>query len=264
MATVEEKVKARTRDGNKIQRVYIVKGVTDETTARAALLLSMSSTLDGFVLDDVNVSVEEITPTIFLGTVQWIKPPGVCSFQFDISTSSGHITQSISTIQKYGTNPPDHKGAIGVVKENGKQKVEGCDIEIPTFSFTINSQLEADDVDAEYIEAIWQCAGKTNDDTITINGIEYGECELLFAGCAGTEDESGKWNLSFKFLASESKTGLTIGGIEDIDKLGWHYMWIAYDDVEDATAYSIAKRPNAVYIEQVYYDADFSALGLCA
>lgn len=45
-------------------------------------------------------------------------------------------------------------------------------------------------------------------------------------------------------------------------KEGWHYLWVRYEDDEDATARTLIKKPRAVYVEQVYYYGDFSLLGI--
>ena len=61
--------------------------------------------------------------------------------------------------------------------------------------------------------------------------------------------------------ASPNQTGLTVGDITNIDKKGWEYLWVYFEDKEDSAAKMLVKRPIAVYVEKVYEDGDFSQLG---
>jgi hypothetical protein len=51
-----------------------------------------------------------------------------------------------------------------------------------------------------------------------------------------------------------------MGDITGIDKKGWEYLWVRYQDAEDADV--LVKQPAAVYVEQVYPYGDFSLLGI--
>ena len=88
-----------------------------------------------------------------------------------------------------------------------------------------------------------------------------GEC--LFLGASGSQRGIGEdWELSFRFAGSPNASNLSVGPITGITKLGWEYMWIRYEDVEDFDAAQLVKRPTSVHIEQVYEYADFSWLGI--
>jgi len=50
--------------------------------------------------------------------------------------------------------------------------------------------------------------------------------------------------------------------IVGIAKGGWQYLWVLYEDEEDADAKRMVKRPAAVYVEQVYREGDFGELGI--
>lgn len=45
----------------------------------------------------------------------------------------------------------------------------------------------------------------------------------------GTED----WVVTFSFAASPNAVELTVGDITGIDKKGWEYLWVRYQDAED-------------------------------
>ena len=65
-----------------------------------------------------------------------------------------------------------------------------------------------------------------------------------------------------RFAASPNRTGITIGDISGIDKKGHEYLWVRYEDAEDASAKMIVKRPAAVCVEKVYEEGDFGLLGI--
>jgi hypothetical protein len=54
--------------------------------------------------------------------------------------------------------------------------------------------------------------------------------------------------------------GLSVGSLTGIAKGGWHHLWVLYSSVVDQ--YTLIKRPVAAYVEQVYWPADFSLLGI--
>ncbi len=58
-------------------------------------------------------------------------------------------------------------------------------------------------------------------------------------------------------LSGRSQTEIT-----GISKRGWDHLWVRYQDAEDSTAKALVKRPVAAYVERVYYDGDFSGLGI--
>ena len=55
---------------------------------------------------------------------------------------------------------------------------------------------------------------------------------------------------------------IVIGDITVPAKGGWEYLWVLYEDQEDATAKRIVKRPIAAYVEQVRESGNFSLLGI--
>ena len=86
--------------------------------------------------------------------------------------------------------------------------------------------------------------------------------EVLFLGASGSKRSTGDWEITFRFAASQNRTGITIGDITDIVKGGWDYLWVRYEDSEDTGAKQLVKKPVAVYIEQVYHLKDFSLLAI--
>lgn len=91
-------------------------------------------------------------------------------------------------------------------------------------------------------------------------GLAAGEC--LFLGASGSKRGAEDWEITYRFAGSPNRTGLVVGPITGISKKGWEYMWVRYADSEDAAARTIVKKPVAVYIERVYEEGNFAALGI--
>ncbi|MCS7168060.1 MAG: hypothetical protein RMI91_12010 [Gemmatales bacterium] len=79
-------------------------------------------------------------------------------------------------------------------------------------------------------------------------------------GASGSQRGQDDWEITFSFAASPNATGLTVGEITDIEKKGWEYLWVRYQDIEDENV--LVKQPAAVYVEQVYSHGDFALLGI--
>ena len=274
--TVTELNESRDRQSGRnpsVTLLYEVRGTDDDTAAKNALIGEGGSppTHDGLVRDTYRVKPMRVVAgdpdgSVWEGEVNYVSPEkknketplpvGQTQYSFDTKGGSQHITQSLSTIGNYapsGKTAPDHKGAIGVTATS----VEGCDIVIPEFAFSIRKAIDKDDIDA-LIPVIFSLTGKVNDDTF--HGHAAGEC--LFLGAEGTSREDENYEVTFYFAGKPNKEDQTIGDITDIDYEGWHYVWILYEPAEDANAKKMAMRPRAVYVEKVYEYGDFSGLGV--
>jgi hypothetical protein len=174
---------------------------------------------------------------------------------FDTGGGTTHITQSLATVNSYapaGETPPDFKGAIGVSTDS----VEGTDITIPVFNFTETHYVPVALLTGAYKVVLFYLTGRVNH--APFKGFARGE--VLFQGASGSQRGQEDWEITFSFAASPNATGLTVGDITDIDKKGWEYLWVRYQDAEDADV--LVKQPAAVYVEQVYLYGDFSLLGI--
>jgi len=72
--------------------------------------------------------------------------------------------------------------------------------------------------------------------------------------------DDGLWEITGQFAASPNVTGLSVGDITGIDKKGWEYLWVLYQDTEDTSAAALVKRPVAAYVERVYDSGNFGSL----
>jgi hypothetical protein len=258
--TVEEKF-GRVLSDNSAELTYIVRGTTSDGDARTALLADSPTSHDGLVRDDAEV--EEIANGSWLGVVRYVASAqaepevGESSFSFETRGGTQHITQSLATIASYapaGETAPDFKGAIGVQSDG----IEGVDITVPVFTFSETHHLAPGSVDNAYKSTLFSLTGKTNN--APFKGLDTGEG--LFLGAAGTRRGNNPWEISFAFAGSPNVTGLTVGEITDIAKKGFEYLWIRYQEAEDATAKMLVAKPVAAYVEKVYREGDFSQLGI--
>jgi len=259
---VLEKFESResaTGDNASVELIYIIKGTDDDIAAKDALGSAAPALYDGLVRQSRHI--EPLGNDLWLGRARYGKQEqqetGESAFSFDTGGGTQHITQAIATVASYAPptkTAPDFKGAIGVSHES----VEGVDITVPVYAFAETHYLADSVVTNPYKGALFYATGKVNN--AGFKGLLAGEC--LFLGASGSKRGVDDWEISFRFAASPNRAGIVVGDIVGIDKKGWEYMWVRYADAEDAAAKSIVKRPVAVYVEKVYDEADFSALGI--
>ena len=210
------------------------------------------------------------------------------SRSFDTSGGTQHITQSpqyddttttvvgpdglpIST-RNYtgervygptGVGTPTQFGAIGV----DGNSVAGVDIVVPALAWTETYDVPSNYVTSSYIKRSAFITGSVNNAAFR----SFRAGEVLFMGCSGSQewDEDrgdGPWSLSYKFVASpnagnnETTKALKIGDIDGIVKKGHEYLWVRYEDTVSQDV--LLKKPKLVYVNQVYPESDFSALGI--
>ena len=270
MPTLTEKIDSRewtTGDRPAVTLHYLLAGVADDLTAKALLTSSTASSYDGLERESIQFEPVWVDTAANDGLwdcrVRYVAPEekepevGESSFSFDTGGGTQHVTQSLQTIQKYappGKTAPDFKGALGVTHDN----VEGVDITVPVYNFSETHYLADAAVTPAYRGTLFNLTGKTNN--AAFKGLATGEC--LFLGASGSKRGADDWEITFRFAASPNRTGITVGDIAGISKKGWEYMWVRYEDAEDAAAKAIVKKPAAVYIEKVYEEGSFAGLGI--
>jgi hypothetical protein len=261
MPIVEEKY-GRILSDESAEITYVIREIGSDVDARTELLIAAPATHNGLVRSDAQV--EEIHDEIWLGTVRYApsasNPPqaGESSFAFETRGGTQHITQSLATVASYASPDipaaPDFGGAIGVSEDS----VEGVDITVPVYTFSETHYLSPGAVNTAYKATLFGLTGRVND--APFKGLAAGEC--LFLGAAGTQRGDDPWEISFAFAGSPNVTGLSIGSIVGIEKKGWEYIWASYRQAEDTTAKMLVRKPVAAYVERVYREGNFAALGI--
>lgn len=248
------------------ERLYTVTGTTDEHEAIAAIqelapvMLGTWTQRPFLWRDSITVQQDEGAIDSWRGTVSYAPreyetDENEESFQFDTSGGTQHITQSIATTA-YPETAPDQGGAIGVTKDG----VEGVDITVSAFKFSQTKYFS--NVSAAYMNTLRNLTGKTNN--ATFKGFAAGEVKFdgVTGGHRGNAANAEKWELTFNFEVQPSRFDFAVGTIEHINKVGWDYMDIRYEDVVDEAAQTLVKKPVAVYIHQVYERDNFANLGI--
>lgn len=240
-----------------------VNGVADSTIAWGLVNAASPATLAGLVKQDV--SVEELGGGLWDGTVQYgtleAGEDGDTTWSFDIGTQNLHITQAIAHVATYGAADCDHKGAIGVRKDGNGQTVDGCDVFIPVFTWEETRYVS-------YALVNTKAWIRTMEGLVaTINQAPFrawAKGELLLLGISGAKRGEQAVPVTYKFASSRTRTGMTIGSgdgaITGVDKEGWAYLWIEYEQKDNTT--QLTSRPKAVHVEQVYQYGDWDNLGL--
>jgi hypothetical protein len=248
------------------RQVWRIHDVTTATTARGVAWAAAPVVFDGLLKQDAQVKE--------LGNDQWdvdvtygktgSGDEADISWSFDIGTSQLHITQALEHVESFvaSGDPPDHKGAIGVVEDGfGGKKNEGCDVIIPVFTWEETHNLLPTLVASyAWIRAMELMVAHINFTRFRV----WEKGELLLLGISGQHASlyEKRVPVTYKFASSRTKTGMTIGDIKSIDKEGHNYLWIEYERKEDTDSDTLTNRPLAVHVERVYDYAEFSGLGI--
>ncbi|MDZ4850132.1 MAG: hypothetical protein SGI77_12675 [Pirellulaceae bacterium] len=173
--------------------------------------------------------------------------------------------QTARIIQGYGTvysaaltgSPPNFNGLVGVTRDG----VEGVDVPIPSFSFSIDYRFSA--VSQAYLYLCHQLTGCVNNapylgfaiGELLFNGIE-GEVGMTAGGAIVLSSSP----ISLNFEASPNLSGLQVGPFTIPFKFGWDYLWPR--TVEETSNDAVIRKTTSVHIDRVLRWADLSALGV--
>ncbi|GAB5404295.1 MAG: hypothetical protein Aurels2KO_25260 [Aureliella sp.] len=174
-------------------------------------------------------------------------------WSFDTQGGTVRITHSKSTT-RYPSNAANFNGGIGY--SNGE--MQGVDVVIPALKLSATYRWPKNTFTTTSANSLATMSGTIN----SASWYSYAAGELLFLGATGEIVPGHPTEVTYNFAASANATGLTIGSISGIAKKGHEYMWVLYEDDEDSTAKKLVKKPLAAYVERVYTETAFSALGL--
>jgi hypothetical protein len=172
---------------------------------------------------------------------------------FNTTGATTHVNQSLGTRGIYaapGKTAPNYRGAIGV-SDSG---VSGVDVTVPAFEFSVRKKFEF--VSTSYLLAVVAMTGRVNVSPWSI----FGPGEALFLGGEGGEDDNNWVDITYHFAARPNQPTLQLGDIGTVSKRGWDYLWVKHD--EEVVADRVLQTPAAAYVEQVYPEGNFYALGL--
>lgn len=251
------------RDGEKAQestyqKIYLTFGETNEQTAYDYVVANGDLTYNGIPL--YSVAREQISNDIYRFTFGYKLDfrqvsPGETKLTFTTRGGTAHITNSLGYVSyaRPGKTPTDYKGAIGVEFDNNgnKARIRGLDVVVGVSEFTLTTQFYSSSV-TDFMRDCWERL------TGRVNNSPYGgrpAGSLLFKGVQGGTAGQDRDEYAFEFAYSPNQTGLTVGEITGIDKLGWQYLDIIYEqNGRDADSFQIL-RPKQVTVHDIFpYD----------
>lgn len=262
MATAIELIESRSFNSGGVPRgvrIYRTIDSADEIEAWNAVAQTAPGFWDflgvGVLLPLNDIFIEPID-NLWQGTVQYgvLPQEGESYFSFDTGGGTQHIIQAptIAATARAGEVAPNNHDLIGVTKDG----VEGVDVPVPVYNSSETHYLPNAVVTNAYKAKLFELTG-------TVNAFlfhEFGAGTGLFLGAAGARRGSGDWEVNFRFAGSPNVNGITIGDLEPIDKEGWDYLWILYEDtVED---FFHMKKPKAAYVHRPFLRASWVALGI--
>lgn len=250
------------------ERLYVIRGTDDDYSARVTLEAGSPMSVDVYnnasvVIWRQRANIEQVGPELWHGSCQYDSTPPIeqSEFEFDIGTVTQHMTHSLATIARHapgGKTAPNHNNAVGVTS-NG---VEGTDVEVPTYAWAERHFLPATFITPAYKATVFALAGKTNHAAWRGFGIR----EVRFDGLKGRTRKAGDYELEYRFTASPSIEDFAVGEganqITGVDKKGWEYLWIEWEEATDGGATNLVRIPKAVFVEKMLYDGDMSLLGI--
>jgi len=195
-----------------------------------------------------------------------LVPPETGTVEWEGTTAGGtqHIGSPIALVFAYtdpdiSTLPSEWGTSIGATKDS----IAGTDIVVPVHSFRARKYISSGSFPTLLSNA-YALTGKTNDDTWTGGPKTYAAGEVLCLGIESyrlrTEVTPHDYEISIGFASSPNVTGITIGGITDIDKKGWEYLDCTYQTTEDGGF--LFQKLIVASVMQVYEEGNFGALGL--
>lgn len=237
---------------------YLVLGTKDE--GEAQLLIENAAPDDFHGLDFQSYRMAHKGAGVWDVMIRYgSKKP--MEFSFDFIGGSFKITEALATTYYPldGLDPVIFNNAINV---NGI-KVEGVEIFGPRAAFTIKRYFDGP-LAQDFLEAVDACNSKVNSDDIffTIGSLSfsYAAGELLFLGATGAATEIGDPEITLKFAVQRNRTDLPIGDIIVPGKLGWDYVWGAYEVA--AAPGRLLPRVYQANVAQVYDRTPMAALFL--
>lgn len=219
--------------------------------------------------------IEQITPRHYRVTAvfnrrdpRYLREPGTLSIKYTFGTETVRMYRALAQ-KHYPASAPNHQKFINVGMQNGKLKVEGVDIPVPTCRLEIRRTVEAAVLDTTYRYTLASLGGKVNN--AVFNGHPVGE--VLFEGAEyGISIRSGdnieaETEVAYTFHIRQTPTlPLTLGGItipagEDI--WGWDIIWAQWrPEAELTTTNDLIAGAAGLYASRVLESANFALLGL--
>lgn len=231
-----------------ITLVYALAGTNDPAYARTladgtipTIVASLYGVLyrEDLVLDPIGFELWRVTAPFTQ------RKYALGEYRLRFSTTGGqiHITQAIQERRRYGPGAVNNAGTIGY---RSADEIDGTEIVIPALKISCFFRHPQGVMTIARIKTIARATGAVNNTPF----LTFLPGEVLFLGADGGEGTQTEAEVEYQFAMSENATGLTIGSIAGVAKLGWEYLWIKYKD--NVVGGKPVKEAEAVYVDQVY------------
>lgn len=260
---------SRTFTLDRAERRYRVEEAADEDEVVAWINANAPSTIIDLPMSEFNCQEIDEEDGTYDVVVTWgtsknevQQTIATSDYKFSYQAPGGQIYQSLATIAAYSAtadDPRDFGGAINVVNDDGKDRVEGMNLSPPNETFSLAYSDVSSVIDGTYQSVVESLVGKVN--STTFRGRSAGTVMLVRVN--GGRSSSGIWSIDFGFGYVANATSIPVGDdITVTSKDGHDLLWPYYGKVKDDDAKATVKRPISAYVERIYARADLTALNL--
>lgn len=257
-----------------ITRVYTAIGYTGEAAATAGILGYLSANsllaLGSLVLDELAPAEYSIKDNSWSCEATWrtfrLKTPTIASDTlaesvaedfFDIGLSSERIYLPLSAQTVYKKILDDGVApTIHLIGDQGDGKPPaGAELLVPEITFGGTRYVKQSAWTGSSRNTIMRLIGKVNSTVFQ----DWDIGEVLCAGISGARRGSDDIQLNFRFRVRENTT-VTVEGFDDIDKLGWEYIWPRHRLYFDGTSTEVTSEILYLVTAEVFPSTSFSAI----
>lgn len=193
----------------------------DAIIAAASAVIPAIDTVGGVALFYDHHDIREESTGVWRVKVEWRKNPTFWELSIDTTGGTGKILQSFATPRGYDCNGQERifgqdpaawiqtglisnfQRAIGV---NGNN-VEGVDVVIPKFDFSINYKLRLSTLSSQYLMTLYDLTGKINDSLYSLNwkgqSLRFPQGSLRFLGAPAKMSSDDNLDITYRFSASK-------------------------------------------------------------
>lgn len=187
---------------------------------------------------------------------------GGYKWTFDTTGQTKKVTQGLAHIDTYwdtgefSVQPYYHHGGIGVTDDS----VEGVDVPDRALKWTETWQLPLGSYGFFYSTILGELTGRVNNTYFR----GFPAYTVRFDGASGgpSQQNASLVEITFNFATSPSESGLVVGDITGINKIGWDYLWVRYRQKDNADGHTTSPKPIQVEVDRVLTSFNFALLGI--
>lgn len=271
-----EAATSRSLSGGIVDLVYFFNGTDDDDEVRDAVLSTSPTTHNGLERKTNDIQIDPMTVSdgsgwwtarVPYGVAEWGFQTGTDSYTFDTAGGVFHAKTSRAVVGRYPDGAPDISGtgagsssaAGGVIGAEG----EGLDVFIPKYEWEETHIFSWGDIDSTYRNTLIRMTARTNDATWR----DHQAGEALFLGARGGRLPDNTGAITFRFAANKNivaADNLYFGDLGPIEAGGWDYVDVQFEknDLGADENKALMAMPRFVYVHRIYFEGDFTDLGI--